>query len=69
MYKGQGLRQIGVLVSPWVRGAARLCFGNRADVNWECYCREVGKETLVVILVGKVRVSAIGTWLCAAIEV
>ena len=45
-----------------MRSASCLSFGDLADIDRKVGLRELGKETLVVVLVGKVRVSAIVTW-------
>jgi hypothetical protein len=58
----------GSRVSPWKWSASCLSFSDRADVDRKVSLRELGKETLVVVLVGKVGVSAIVTWLRVAAD-
>jgi hypothetical protein len=48
--------------------ASCLSSGDLADVDRKVGMRELGKETLVVVLVGKVGVSATVTWLCVAAD-
>ena len=54
------------MVSTRMGSTSWLSLGNLCHVNWKSCTCEFGKETPVVVLVGKVGVSVIVTKLCVA---